>query len=468
MADLLRAVPRPQAGIDLRGLDLTAEQAFVFSRLDGSSTVADVCAMTGLGEATTIGALRHLRALGLIAIDGLDPEPAEPRRSSPPPPPLPSSPPGSPPARSGSDPGIDLAAGLRVRIREVHESLTTSHFYALLGVPHKADRKAIREAYFRLSKEFHPDSYFGRQLGDYKGKLEAIFRRLTEAYGILTHKEKRGEYDVYIADQIAAAEMEERLLEADREAARIHEEIERARVEAAIPKRDASEVEALRRQALMQKLSGGRKFTPAPVIPAPAPAPRDPKLLADAIRRVIGAAPAPDERKEKAAQCADAARRALAAEDFVSAVNAWNLAATLDPSNADFQKEREESSRKARGALAVTYAKQGRYEESLGHVAEACRNWLKAADGQPSNPLYLERAAAMLVATRGDLHRAQELARKAVEFKPEDPAYRVTLGVVYEAAGLPRNAKREADSALAIDPHFEAAQALLKRIRKVL
>jgi curved DNA-binding protein CbpA len=460
MAELLRAVPRTRPGIDLRGVDLTAEQAFVYSRLDGRSTVAEVCAVSGLGEAATIGALRRLVSLGLVSVDGLEPEPA--RRSTPPP-----SPPTSP-----EDVGVDIEPDRRARIRRVHESLATLHFYDLLGISPRADRKEIRDAYFRFSKEFHPDSYFGRKLGAYREKLEAIFRRLTEAYGVLTHKDKRAEYDLYIADQLAAAEMEERLREADKDAARIAEELARAKAEAALPKRDPAEAEALRREALRQKLGGGRKVVPSssttPAIASARDAIRDPKAVSESLRRAVGAGQIDDERKEKARQCAETARRAMASEDWINAVNAFNLAVTLDPSDAGYRAERDESSKKARAALAVTYARQGRFEEGLGHFEEACRNWLKAAEGQPQNPAYLERAAAMLVATRGDLHRAQDLARTAVELKPDDPALRVTLAAVYEAAGLPRNAKREIDVALRLDPDHAGAHAMLKRIRRLL
>src|SRR5262245_9067480 len=160
MADLLRAVPRPRPGVDLRELELTAEQAYVYTRLDGMSTVADVCAVTGLGEAATIGVLRRLQSLGLIVLDGLDPEPAAGRKSVPSgaTPRRRSSPPAGVPRRSTppvllqgdpawseefEEPGVGISPEKRKRILTVYHSLATTHFYALLGVPPSSDRKAI-------------------------------------------------------------------------------------------------------------------------------------------------------------------------------------------------------------------------------------------------------------------------------------------------------------------------------------
>ncbi|BFM41324.1 heat shock protein DnaJ domain protein [Synechocystis sp. LKSZ1] len=70
--------------------------------------------------------------------------------------------------------------------------LLNSH-YAILGLHPSASPLEIRRAYRDLSKRFHPDT---TQLAP--DLATAKFQRLNEAYGILSHPEKRALYDLKI------------------------------------------------------------------------------------------------------------------------------------------------------------------------------------------------------------------------------------------------------------------------------
>jgi tetratricopeptide (TPR) repeat protein len=89
----------------------------------------------------------------------------------------------------------ELTATERGDIDGIFMLVETGTLYALLGVRDNADRKTIRDAYFRLSKQFHPDAFYGRKLGPYRDRIEAIFRALTSAYDVLSNKNQRAEYD---------------------------------------------------------------------------------------------------------------------------------------------------------------------------------------------------------------------------------------------------------------------------------
>ena len=62
-------------------------------------------------------------------------------------------------------------------------------YYRILGVPEKADEQAIRKAYRKLAKEFHPDANQGDP------KAAERFKEIGEAYGVLSNAEKRKQYD---------------------------------------------------------------------------------------------------------------------------------------------------------------------------------------------------------------------------------------------------------------------------------
>src|SRR3989442_9122550 len=61
-------------------------------------------------------------------------------------------------------------------------------YYRILGVDRSADDKAIKSAYRKLARKYHPDVAKGKDTGD-------RFREITEAYEVLSDPEKRRRYD---------------------------------------------------------------------------------------------------------------------------------------------------------------------------------------------------------------------------------------------------------------------------------
>jgi curved DNA-binding protein len=67
-------------------------------------------------------------------------------------------------------------------------------YYATLGVEKTADAAAIKKAYRKLAQKYHPD----RNPGD--KNAEERFKQITEAYAVLSDKEKRRQYDQFGAN----------------------------------------------------------------------------------------------------------------------------------------------------------------------------------------------------------------------------------------------------------------------------
>lgn len=64
-------------------------------------------------------------------------------------------------------------------------------YYEVLGVDRKADADDIKKAYRKLAKKYHPDTNAGDSQSEQK------FKEITEAYTILSDKEKRKLYDQF-------------------------------------------------------------------------------------------------------------------------------------------------------------------------------------------------------------------------------------------------------------------------------
>jgi len=65
-------------------------------------------------------------------------------------------------------------------------------YYAELGVPRDAGADAVKKAYRKLALEWHPDRH---PEGPKRDEAEARFKRVSEAYEVLSDPEKRAKYD---------------------------------------------------------------------------------------------------------------------------------------------------------------------------------------------------------------------------------------------------------------------------------
>lgn len=77
-------------------------------------------------------------------------------------------------------------------------------YYSILGVERSADAATIKKAYRKLAQKYHPDKNPGDK------QAEEQFKKITEAYAVLSDAEKRRQYD-----QFGAAGFEQRFSQED-------------------------------------------------------------------------------------------------------------------------------------------------------------------------------------------------------------------------------------------------------------
>lgn len=158
---------------------LDAFERFLFDEIDGRRTLAELADAVTIDVEATRQKIDRLVERGLVAWLDAPASTSVPRPS---------------PAAN-----VEVEPERRARIDLIHAALTDLTHYDLLGVPPDADKALFKKAYFSLSKEFHPDTQFGKQLGAYKSKMEVIFRHLTEAHDVVTRPKRKAEYDEALA-----------------------------------------------------------------------------------------------------------------------------------------------------------------------------------------------------------------------------------------------------------------------------
>ena len=80
---------------------------------------------------------------------------------------------------------------MQVKYRGEHSMAEKRDYYEVLGVPKDADDAALKRAYRKLAKQYHPDANPGDEVAAEK------FKEASEAYSVLSDPEKRRQYDQF-------------------------------------------------------------------------------------------------------------------------------------------------------------------------------------------------------------------------------------------------------------------------------
>lgn len=203
---------RVSPGFDPLKAAVGPEEYFVLSRIDGRQTLREVLLATGLPVDRAVSIVSRLRSIGALILPGETTAPAgppkrpsQPRLSSP----APRTPPPAVPAARPPPPQHDLAlpdatpdelAALaedtdlddreRRRILAMARLAHGGDPYALLGVAAQADARTLKLTYFQLSKEIHPDRYYGKRLGSFAARMSSVFEAASRAYARLTSSDR--------------------------------------------------------------------------------------------------------------------------------------------------------------------------------------------------------------------------------------------------------------------------------------
>jgi len=511
--------------MDIRALPLSPAEAFVLSRVDGMSTVAEIAEQTGTSNEGVQALLERLAALGAVSFD--EPPVSQQRRAGPSPAAVSAVIARAPmvetrmpsdlhhPAASLFDPreldeAVDIELPRKRQILELYYRIDQLSHYQLFGIEPSADKKAIKAAYFDVVNVFHPDRYFGKNVGSFKPKLEKVFARLTQAYDVLSRSASRAEYDAYLQAQSKTLAFDAGQADSAAHRAALQEVMRRIQAEASAESTRLSTPPHPHAAPLEPSpaSSGGGRPSPSPGLrPSATLRPSDPESRRRALARKLGRTSNPElsfkaldaEAEQMSAAAEDAQRKEWAADelkrryqermhaardrqvdaykraakealdkgDNVGAANALRIAVSLSPDDAVLAQQLNEVAAKARLELSGSYLQQAEYEEREEKWLAAARSYGRALTGRPEAQVF-DKVAHCLLSGDGDPREASEMAKKAVMLRPDSAQFRVTLARCYLKAGLKKSAEGELSRAATLAPTDDKVMDWIRRLQREL
>ncbi|NVB42103.1 hypothetical protein G6O69_30045 [Pseudenhygromyxa sp. WMMC2535] len=343
-------------------------------------------------------------------------------------------------------PAISIAIERQRRLLAVRDDLRRIGHFELLGMVPVDDEKAVRRAFHVVSRDFHPDNFYGKELGSFREVLDDLFRRARASYDFLmdaahrralvdAHQEQqRAEQEAIDRDALARRRVEQEAIEREeaRRAAEAQVEAEREaqRAQELRDAREARRRQQLRDQALLQRRMRGRDY-------------------------------------------ARQAEQELARERYGTAATLFRLAHEHDPGNEEYERRWRETLSEARKRRAETGLARGRELRKAGHLREAARALAEAADADPSLANLTE---AMLALCEVEPNRARGMAIMALEvlqqagarglvFSPgEAAAVHQACARAFLSAGQLASAKEQAERAHTLAPSSQT-RTLLNAIK---
>jgi tetratricopeptide (TPR) repeat protein len=290
---------------------------------------------------------------------------------------------------------VDLDPQRQREVLELESRLEAGSHFEVLGISAGATADEVRSAFRELSRKFHPDRYFGKNLGDFRTKLDRIFKRLVEANQTLSDPERRQAYlasNPFVRAAVRAAAPQV-VVEAPRSEAEL--------------KRGAERRDRLSRHPYLLKVN------------------RMHELLA----RV---------------------RESMAKAEYSRAFTYLNQAAEADPLNSEvrtllIEVRRLNDAQRAESSYQHGVEALARFDEAL-----ALQAFRAAAAG--GHALGAHKASILVENAGGDQREATALAQRAVELDGKNVSYRLALARLLERAGMKALARKHLEEASRLDP----------------
>jgi curved DNA-binding protein CbpA len=309
---------------------------------------------------------------------------------------------------------VDIPQERQREILALEAKLKSNHF-EVLGLRPGATPEEARNAFHALSRKFHPDRFHGRQLGPFKARIDAVFRRLVEANDVLTNPEKRQQYldeNPFVRAAIRAAG-----------------------------------------QSVTSGSAGGPSATPK----------TSEEISRDAERRARLARHPYLAKVSKVHEQLARAKAHIAKDEYSHAFSLLNLAAQIDPQNAKVKVLLAEVRRKAEVLRSETDYKRALEAFEQGNREGGIEALRSAVNTSGSNHEAAFKLATVLASQQASVKEITVFAQRAVDAAPLNPEYRVFLARTLDQAGMKALAKKHFDEAARLSPNHPEVKKYAKK-----
>ncbi|MBJ81181.1 MAG: hypothetical protein CMH60_07695 [Myxococcales bacterium] len=411
--DRLKQKPELVAGVDLETIELADEARAVLNKVDGQTECAQIVAAMG-------GSWEDLSShFDSLERDGVIQFPVQVTENK-------------------SQKKCDLNQEEQDMIVAQEELLREGNYFEILNITPSARGSEIRKAFLAGSKRFHPDMYFGRKLGDFRKRMEIIFRAMKEAHDFLSEDEQRKVYARKILEEQGLAD--DMLETEDMEAQEaIEEELDperRARLELIEKQRREKDEKRQRLEDRRRQIKDQRRSR----VPA-------------------------EGNLKKAKDLYEMGMEQIRAGDLYSAAASFKLASTFSPHNGEYRHQFKETQEKAVEQKALGIAETADLDASAGNPAQAAREYAQASDLVQKNERFAVRAAEEYFKV-DDYDAAWFYANRAVKAAPRSKKSRVVAASVLEAKQDYEGALVHAEMAQSIDKEDANVKKMVKRLAK--
>jgi tetratricopeptide (TPR) repeat protein len=424
-------VPELQADIDLASVQMGAEERFLFSRIDGRTTVRQLSSLLGAPPVRVARGLLRLEVQGVIGrpagLATLSDDEIQALSDT-----------------ADEEPQSEVPTQVAKRVNTVHEAdligvgryagtifprepfeeindlpvslrkeliwcdlkADTIDAFKVFDVSANADARSARKAVNNKLRMFHPDTYFDHELGSF-GPI------------IMRHSVRLGKLAEIMLDDSAREEL-------------------RGKLTASGALKEELDSEGIAEKARLDRAMKARRMRKNPM-----------------FRRMAQA-------KEIFAEAMLAAEQ----KKFVKAYNSIMTASSFDPANPTYIEMAERFKRRAADERVERHIKAADFNQGIGRWDRAAGAWIYAAKNAPHRPEYWANAAGMLLRVGEDLKLASEMIDKALEVEPQNPSFLRIQMNIFDAADMSAKAARVAERILEIDPTAADVAERLKKGRR--
>jgi len=325
----------------------------------------------------------------------------------------------------------------RSSLDRLHQHAKEGNHFGMLGVSPDGDAATVQAAYYQLSREWHPDRHFRRELGPYKEKLEFVFVHITKAYKTLSDPDQRRRYE---RDNKAIVAM--------------------AREDAKSPRVTKSAEAPAPRKKRRRKLTPEERAARERARERMARKKMDPRTRA--LHKLREQARG---RNSRAKRYFDQGQADYQEGNIAKAVSSLHLACQFDETNKEYRALYELARSEASSSASVQFMQAGESAESFQNFKEAMHHYQRACDQNPADGLPYFRLANLVLRIEQDNRKALGLLRSAASKSPKNVEIRLKLADLYADLNMGLNARREYQTVLKIDKNNDRAKSGLRNVR---